>query len=117
MKYLTRIRKDSLGITAVAILLLVGVWISLYQIDGIVHGTLYDYGLEFNTEWANVYWTYKNTIFALTATLTVLMSLALYNAMNKKTMAMVRCELCGEDVVPEPIGDSFKCSNCQQLLE
>ena len=30
----------------------------LLQVDGLVHGLLYSYGLEFNYEWATPYWTF-----------------------------------------------------------
>lgn len=36
----------------------VGVVVLMYQIDEIVNGLLYYYGLQFNYEWAVLYWTY-----------------------------------------------------------
>jgi len=49
-----------------------GVWVisgilvvfSEQQIDSIVHVQLYNYGLQFSTEWANPYWITAKTIYA-----------------------------------------------------
>jgi len=35
------------------------------QLDSVVHGDLYRYGLQFNTEWADKYWTYARLIIGL----------------------------------------------------
>jgi hypothetical protein len=35
----------------------------LGQIDSIVHGDLYNFGLQFNTDWAGPYWAYVNQIY------------------------------------------------------
>jgi uncharacterized Zn-finger protein len=37
----------------------------LNNIDSIVHGDLYNYGLQMNTEWANPYWTYLRLNYVL----------------------------------------------------
>jgi len=39
--------------------------ISMLLLDQIVHGELYDYGLQFNRNWAESYWTLTKIIFAL----------------------------------------------------
>ena len=39
--------------------------ICLWQIDQIVHGTLYEYGLTFNLQWATQYWTFARFAFAM----------------------------------------------------
>lgn len=44
---------------------------SLFVLDNIVHGTLYDYGLHFSYEWANPYWTMLRTVQALIGLTTV----------------------------------------------
>lgn len=36
----------------------------LNTLDMIVHGTLYDFGLQFSNLWADPYWTYLNLIYA-----------------------------------------------------
>ncbi len=35
----------------------------LYQLNGIVHGTLYNYGLQFNESWAVPYWDYERLLY------------------------------------------------------
>jgi hypothetical protein len=37
----------------------------LFWLDNIVHGTLYNYGLQFSYEWANPYWSVLRTVQAL----------------------------------------------------
>jgi len=39
--------------------------ICLFLLDGMVHGDLYGYGLQFSYNWATPYWTVKNIAFAL----------------------------------------------------
>jgi uncharacterized Zn-finger protein len=40
------------------------VMFSQRSIDAIVHGTLYNYGLQFSTTWAQPYWTYARILYA-----------------------------------------------------
>lgn len=35
----------------------------LYQLNGIVHGTLYSYGLQFSNNWAAPYWTIERLLY------------------------------------------------------
>jgi uncharacterized Zn-finger protein len=37
----------------------------LDNIDSIIHGDLYNYGLQMSTEWANPYWTYLRLIYVM----------------------------------------------------
>jgi len=39
--------------------------ISVLKIDGIVHGTLYGYGLQFSYDWAMPYWTMTMIVFGM----------------------------------------------------
>lgn len=39
--------------------------ISLLKIDGIVHGDLYRYGLQFSYQWAVPYWTMTTIVFTM----------------------------------------------------
>jgi len=39
--------------------------ISMFRIDGIVHGDLYRYGLRFSYEWAMPYWAMTTIVFAV----------------------------------------------------
>jgi hypothetical protein len=53
----------------------------LFWLDNIVHGTLYDYGLQFSYEWANPYWSVLRTVQALiglTAVFSVVSYLYMY---------------------------------------
>lgn len=36
---------------------------SVNQIDGILHGTMYNYGLQFNNAWAEPYWSYTRLFY------------------------------------------------------
>lgn len=44
-------------VSAILVMFLLG------QIDSIVHGDLYGYGLEFSIDWAGPYWAYANLIY------------------------------------------------------
>jgi hypothetical protein len=35
----------------------------LYQLNGVVHGTLYNYGLQFNNGWAVPYWSLERLLY------------------------------------------------------
>jgi putative ABC transport system ATP-binding protein len=63
---------------AVQLVLATLIFVMLLQIDQIVHGTLYSYGLQFSNTWAQPYWTFHRfalgltcLIFALSAILIV----------------------------------------------
>lgn len=43
----------------------IGAIVVFYQVDMIVHGTLYDYGLLFNYEWAIPYWMFERAAIGL----------------------------------------------------
>jgi len=49
----------------------------LFWLDNIVHGTLYDYDLQFSYEWANPYWSVLRTVQALIS-LTAVFSVVSY---------------------------------------
>lgn len=49
----------------VGLTLAVAAVVLLYQIDLIVHGLLYEYGLQFNYEWAVPYWTLERLALGL----------------------------------------------------
>jgi hypothetical protein len=44
----------------------------VYELDTIVHGLLYEYGLVFDYGWASPYWTIQRLLLAMLATLFVL---------------------------------------------
>jgi hypothetical protein len=54
--------------------------ICLFQIDKIVHGNLYSYGLSFSYDWAAPYWTLVRTAFAMGwLNITIAFAVQLYN--------------------------------------
>ena len=58
--------------------------VGLFQIDALVHQTLYGYGLQFNNAWALPYWDAMRTVFAMTWIVVVAsIGLQLYNATRK----------------------------------
>jgi uncharacterized Zn-finger protein len=64
--------KDMLGSSGAAIAALALWFISsafsmvlLNQIDGIVHGDLYHYGLQFSLSWATGYWALERSIYVI----------------------------------------------------
>lgn len=71
MKKLSRIRVAI--ILLVDIMLIVTVFL-LLQIDRIVHGTLYDYGLQFSPNWAEPYWIMLQTSLWLIIASTMIIS-------------------------------------------
>lgn len=46
-------------INIIGIGLAIGAIVSLFQVDMVVHGTLYDYGLQFYYDWAMPYWMFE----------------------------------------------------------
>ncbi len=59
---------------AIWLVSLVFVLILLNRIDGIIHGDLYHYGLQFNLDWASNYWAFMRLIYfflALPSALTI----------------------------------------------
>ena len=44
----------------VASIIIIGVFV--LEIDWLVHGQLYDYGLQFNNQWSTPYWTYLGVV-------------------------------------------------------
>ncbi len=66
---------------------------SLLKLNGIVHGQLYDFGLQFSVLWASPYWDTERLLYACLAVPPVLGGLALAHSFlktNKKTVPMVK---------------------------
>ena len=58
--------------------------VALFQIDALVHQTLYTYGLQFSNNWAVPYWDAMRIVFAMTWIVVVAaIGLQLYNATRK----------------------------------
>jgi uncharacterized Zn-finger protein len=58
-KWLARILLVSWIVSVFAVIFIVN------NLNSIVHGTLYDFGLQFSNDWANPYWLYLNLAYAL----------------------------------------------------
>jgi len=57
----------------------------LLQVDVLVHGTLYNYGLQFNNGWAIPYWNTIRIVFAILSFVAIASTgLQLYNVTRKK---------------------------------
>lgn|GEM_PF-832123 len=53
------------------------------RVDYIIHNTLYNYGLQFNLDWATSYWAYTSlllTLIGITSTLALIIPLPIYIA-------------------------------------
>jgi len=62
--------------------------ISLNQINYIVHGDLYDFGLRFSYRWAMPYWIFSGIIFGLSwvnIAISIIVTLYLFNKSRKQT--------------------------------
>ncbi len=63
----------------------------LYQVDTLIHNTLYDYGLQFNPEWAVPYWTFERLALGLLGGIGGLSILsAIYLALSNRTPPSTR---------------------------
>lgn len=71
----------------------------LWQIDWIVHNSLYNYGLTFSENWARFYWTLlRITLGMLTfafATVTILGILSYKKAKKELSRTVYVCKSCG----------------------
>jgi hypothetical protein len=67
--------------------MLIAVVVMLLEIDKMVHGTLYDYGLVFSYDWAQSYWLLFRASLALIIVAVILISLVElpYPAFQEKT--------------------------------
>lgn len=63
----------------------------LYQVDTLIHNTLYDYGLQFDPEWAVPYWTFERLAIGLMGGIGGLNILsAIYLTLSKRTTPLIR---------------------------
>jgi uncharacterized Zn-finger protein len=100
------------------------VFFSQKSIDAIVHGTLYSYGLQFSTAWAQPYWTYANTLYysqyACIALSTVALAFSFLNKNdgNKQTPKIEENEEKIVSVHEEPNGRSIviSCASCKKAV-
>jgi hypothetical protein len=74
----------------VSIVIAVIAYFLLTQIDLIVHGQLYGFGLIFSPEWANSYWVILRSVYACLVTLVVLNSIAFLSGVVRKKQKLAR---------------------------
>lgn len=67
MRIKARSDTERISYVILAVSIITGILTSalMLKIDSIVHVTLYDYGLQFSTEWANPYWVAARMIYVL----------------------------------------------------
>src|SRR5512139_2328853 len=67
MRIKARNDTERISYVILAVSIITGILTSalMLKIDSIVHVTLYDYGLQFSTEWANPYWVAARIIYVL----------------------------------------------------
>lgn len=107
---------------------------SLTLLDKIVHGTLYNYGLQFSYDWANPYWTLLRIVqgfIGLAAVFTVVSSVYVYRKYiyTEPHGMQTRIEKSEKRVIsssveePEPLGGEtqrvgslVKCTHCNRVF-
>jgi len=76
--------KFKMLVLLVSVVIAVIAYFLLTQIDLIVHGQLYGFGLIFSPEWANSYWVILRSVYACLVTLVVLNSIAFLSGVLRK---------------------------------
>jgi len=103
---------------------------SLTLIDNIVHGTLYNYGLRFDYNWANPYWILlriAQALMGLTAAFTVVSLIYVYRKYiyTKPQVTATRVEkkvisstILGHEAPSETqrMGGLVKCAHCNRVF-
>ena len=79
-----------MSVMLVSVVIAVIAYFLLTQIDLIVHGQLYDFGLIFSPEWANSYWVILRLVYACLVTLVVLNSTAFLSGVLRKKQKLAR---------------------------
>jgi len=102
----------------------------LTLLDKIVHGTLYNFGLQFSYDWANPYWTMLRVVLALiglAAVFNVVNSVYVYrkyiHAKPQVTLSKSEKKVISPSVrEPEPpsesqrVGGLVKCTHCNRVF-
>lgn len=73
----TRFRSSCVTLLTLGVVLNLSNVFLFLQIDNIVNQDLYNFGLQFSTEWANIYWIYAKLIVALPIVASVSMALSI----------------------------------------
>lgn len=94
----------------------------LGRIDSIVHGDLYNYGLQFSLVWASSYWVFARLIYVFLAVPMIFSSVALASGLLNRGNSKVRTnkrEIKKEnEKVQAGKGNSvlMSCPNCNKLF-
>jgi len=103
---------------------------TLTLFDNIVHGTLYNYGLQFSYDWANPYWTLLRIVqvlMGLAAVFNVMSTVYVYRKFirTKPQVIQTRSEkkvISSHVLEPEPptetqrVGGLVKCDHCKRVF-
>jgi uncharacterized Zn-finger protein len=121
---------NSVFIRAVLVLWIVSsvfVVFLLTRIDAIVHGTLYDFGLQFDLAWAGPYWAFTRLLYACLAVPSILSAVALtFSFLNKGEKKVKRVPKVVESkpsvnkVQPQPVKEDnhmvVSCPSCKRVF-
>ncbi len=107
-------------VSAILVMFLLG------QIDSIVHGDLYGYGLEFSIDWAGPYWAYANLIYVFLifpmivgGGILLIGSLIKYTGYDTETRVSARREVKRPKVKTEALKQNniaISCPQCKKVF-
>jgi uncharacterized Zn-finger protein len=86
---------------------------SLTRIDNIVHGTLYNYGLQFSDNWAQPYWAFDRLIYFTMSIPMVLSLLALFSGLLRGGSGE---KPVSRRVEPNARNILISCSHCRKVF-
>jgi len=104
LTYYERLQMNNTKIFYIFIFLMVDVALFLtasllFQLDWLVNNLLYDYGLQFNPNWATIYWTAIRASLSLIAFSIIAVSLTSYasykKAKEETRKTVLICKSCG----------------------
>ena len=72
------------ALNAVGLVLAGSIFILVFQVDGIVHGLLYEHGLVFDYNWAVPYWTLERLTMILLGTIVGVNACSMYLLFSSK---------------------------------
>ena len=87
------------------IALTAGIIVLLFQLDGVVNVSLYNYGLQFDYEWATRYWTFLRLALGLLGTIIVVsvFSTIVYVLLSRTAVPEIKSKRTREEPEKSPI--------------
>ena len=85
---------------------------SLNRIDGILHGTMYNYGLQFSDAWAQPYWFYNRLIYVVLSVPMFLSAAALLFSFLKRENDKKQ----GHDRAESSTSILISCPHCKKVF-